>query len=125
MKDPHIDEYPEYPCKAITAHTLEVKRFHFAVRISCWEVERVQRSATDALFMHLHCYMASKHIENYVFKAPADWWQAVKERFATAWFLERWPVKYRTENIDAIALYPEIPLAKREPFIVIAEPSHE
>ena len=23
---------------------------------------------------------------------PRDWWQAVKQRFAPAWFLRRWPV---------------------------------
>lgn len=28
--------------------------------------------------------------------APADWWEHVKERFAPAWFLRRWPVRMRT-----------------------------
>lgn len=30
---------------------------------------------------------------------PADWWQAVKERFAPTWFLNRWPVKWETKEV--------------------------
>ena len=32
---------------------------------------------------------------NYDFKAPLDWWQAVKERWFPRWALLRWPVEYR------------------------------
>lgn len=46
---------------------------------------------------------------------PADWWQAVKEHFAPrlgrlgAWFLQRYPVRYRRLDFDAWALWPTIP----------------
>ncbi len=32
-------------------------------------------------------------------KWPADWWQAVKERWLPAWFLKRYPVQYKTLSI--------------------------
>jgi hypothetical protein len=37
---------------------------------------------------------------------PADWIEALKERFAPAWFLRRWPV--RKARIDMQVLYPRI-----------------
>jgi hypothetical protein len=43
---------------------------------------------------------------------PATWWEAVKERFAPAWFLRRCPVK-RT-RIDMEVLYPRIALPDRD-----------
>jgi hypothetical protein len=39
---------------------------------------------------------------------PADWWEAVKERFAPAWMKKRWPVKYAYLMIEARDLFPEI-----------------
>jgi hypothetical protein len=37
---------------------------------------------------------------------PADWREALKERFAPAWFLRRWPV--RRTRVDMEVLYPRI-----------------
>jgi hypothetical protein len=31
---------------------------------------------------------------------PANWWEAVKERFAPQWFKSRWPVKLLKVDID-------------------------
>ncbi len=31
---------------------------------------------------------------------PADWWQAVRERFLPKWWLRRWPVRYRVEKAE-------------------------
>lgn len=42
---------------------------------------------------------ASKYVSDEV-KWPADWRQALKERFAPAWFLRRWPVKYAKKRIE-------------------------
>lgn len=45
-------------------------------------------------------------------KWPRDWWEAVKERWAPAWFKERWPVQYNSVEYDidepqyAICPYP-------------------
>lgn len=41
---------------------------------------------------------------------PSDWWQAVKQRFAPAWFLRRYPVMKTT--IDMTVLYPRIAIPK-------------
>jgi hypothetical protein len=31
---------------------------------------------------------------------PADWWQAVRERWLPAWWLRRWPVRYEFLDIN-------------------------
>ena len=50
-----------------------------------------------------------KTLEEVHEKYPADWRQSLKERFAPAWFLKRWPVVYKHIDIVARALYPKIP----------------
>ena len=45
-------------------------------------------------------------------KYPADWWQALKERFAPAWFLRRWPVRYIENRWRASEFLPNLPLPK-------------
>ena len=39
---------------------------------------------------------------------PADWWQALKKRFAPRWFLARWPVVHTV--VEARAYYPKLAL---------------
>jgi hypothetical protein len=55
--------------------------------------------------MQVRGFLFSEKATTYRFEAPADWWQAVKERWAPAWALRRWPVKMRTEIVDVKALY--------------------
>lgn len=46
------------------------------------------------------------HPEKEVVKFPANWRQAVKERFAPKWFLKRNPVRYTTVTASLEELYP-------------------
>lgn len=50
-----------------------------------------------------------KQLEKVDVKYPADWWQAVKDRWFPEWAKRRWPVQYKRHFIDAKALYPTIP----------------
>lgn len=50
---------------------------------------------------------------------PADWWQAVKQRFAPAWFLRRWPVKEKVIVLTARELYPSVAIPELNPIIGI------
>ena len=60
------------------------------------------------LIFHLESRIWGQQLKNRVFKYPLDWWEAVKERFAPAWFLKKYPVKYKTIDIDAKLLYPNL-----------------
>jgi hypothetical protein len=47
-------------------------------------------------------------LTEYEIRYPADWWQAVKGRFAPDWFKRRYPIKYTEHHIRVDAVYPEL-----------------
>jgi hypothetical protein len=55
-----------------------------------------------------HTIYGKPHPEVHVIRFPSDWWQAVKERFAPAWFRDRWPVKFTSVMASLEELYPNI-----------------
>lgn len=59
-----------------------------------------------------------------VHRAPADWWQHLKQRFAPAWVLRRWPVREKEQRVvvEALRLFPEfVPPRVGEPVCIIRE----
>lgn len=46
---------------------------------------------------------------------PADWWEAVKERWFPTWALHRWPVRYRHLSLKAYHAYPTMNLQHHRP----------
>ena len=60
-----------------------------------------------------------KQIEDIRVEWPADWWEALKERFAPEWFKARWPVYWERRRLQAPALYPSLPLPDRDPVIYL------
>lgn len=48
------------------------------------------------------------HPEAHIIRYPSDWWQAVKERFAPAWFRDRYPVKFTEHHATLKELYPDV-----------------
>lgn len=43
-----------------------------------------------------------------VIEHPADWWQAVRERFAPSWWLRRFPVRKVEHRITPAIIYPNL-----------------
>lgn len=68
------------------------------VAIATLGVDAYADIAADALVCFLQATLAGKRISDDVVEAkyPDGWWQAVRERWAPAWWLRRWPVRYRT-----------------------------
>jgi len=50
----------------------------------------------------------SQKIDEITVRYPADWWQAVKERFAPGWFRRRWPIEWNKTVVDVRAVYPKM-----------------
>ncbi len=73
----------------------------------------------NGLVIQVRQGILSQQIENIVVMYPADWWQAVKERFAPEWFLERWPVEYNKTVVDVRAVYPKMALPDEAHFPLI------
>jgi hypothetical protein len=96
----------EPPSKRYIAERIHVMaRSHLArsaIMLSRTNVESLIDIATDEMIMSLDSYVHGMTSERIVVhrKWPKDWWQAVKERFAPAWFTRRWPVVYDRLDID-------------------------
>jgi hypothetical protein len=56
----------------------------------------------DSLIAYLETYMVGIVVEKISIheKYPADWWQAVRERWFPRWWLARHPVRYRHIDIE-------------------------
>ena len=50
-----------------------------------------------------------KQLEEVDIKYPADWWQAVKDRWFPEWAKRHWPVMFTRHHVNVRALYPTIP----------------
>jgi hypothetical protein len=49
---------------------------------------------------------------------PADWWEAVKDRWLPAWAKRRWPVRLTRHHVDVRLVYPEL-VIPNQPFIKV------
>ncbi len=65
---------------------------------------------TDDLLIRLKAEVLGEHIRLPAIRYPANWKEAVKERFAPLWFLKRWPVQYAEKAFDVRVVYPMMAL---------------
>lgn len=90
---------PEAPVVETT--TFQVERLAVSHILS---VEAVRQDA-DAVFgtmrYTLYGYAGRRMLERVEVRWPSDWWEAVKERWAPAWVLSRWPVRYERRRLEA------------------------
>ena len=63
----------------------------------------------DELTLCVRQDIFGKQLERVDIKYPADWWQAVKDRWFPGWAKERWPVMFTRHHVDVKALYPTMP----------------
>ena len=81
----------------------------------------VLRAETRSMVASLRARVLGEKLATVEVKWPADWWQALKERWFPAWALRRWPVTYRREKLEAVALYPKISLPEHGPVLQITK----
>jgi len=54
-----------------------------------------------SLYMGIAAKLYSSLLDTASVSYPADWWQAVKERWFPKWAISRWPVRYTTKTFEA------------------------
>lgn len=69
----------------------------------------------EALIYDLNVTVWARHVGNHSHRWPANWFEAVKERFAPKWFLKEFPVEYRGVTVDAYHSYPELAIKEKHP----------
>lgn len=104
--------FGRFPTETARKLELEVQKFCYAQHYSRSFLvdahEGWQRSIMPDGFERrlVHYVYGRSHEATY--SHPADWWQALKVRFAPRWFLKRWPARLKTVTFDAKALVPEL-----------------
>ena len=64
----------------------------------------------DALQVKLVANVLTERLTVVETRHPADWWEAIKDRWFPAWALRRWPVRWAVFRLDPLVHYPTIPL---------------
>ena len=74
----------------------------------------------DQLVLRLQQCVWGREVERQECQWPADWWQALKERWFPAWAKKRWPIEYKRVVITARELYPQMAFPPHQHAGVIA-----
>lgn len=56
----------------------------------------------------LETFIWSREVQSISATYVADWWQALKSRFAPAWFIARYPIQYQKITLKAIEVFPKM-----------------
>ena len=62
----------------------------------------------DEVVMRFVQMVYGRTLERVEVQYPADWWEAVKERWLPEWAKELWPIRYQHHSLTAKELYPKI-----------------
>jgi hypothetical protein len=62
---------------------------------------------SDMIIAQVRGYVWAEEVGKEFVRYPADWWQAVKERWFPAWAKRKWPVKYTSWKLEIKATYPD------------------
>lgn len=91
------------------------------VCVARWFDEEVFQRAEWREFRHevsremqaeLHSYVyGKKHPSRHIIRYPANWLEAVKERFAPCWLRDRWPVKFTVTTATLEETYPDLKIS--------------
>lgn len=71
----------------------------------------------EAMIYELNTMVWARHVGKHSHRWPANWFEAVKERFAPKWFLKEFPVEYRGVTVDAYHSYPELTIKGETPVL--------
>ena len=71
------------------------------------ELELIADYTGRTLSICLRQSLYGEPLEDVTLKYPADWIEAVKERWLPAWAKRRWPIRYTSHHVVIAALHPK------------------
>lgn len=110
----------------INTRTLEAQIVVACVRIdpmlaTMGKVE-VAHAVSGELVVQLRRYVYRERLGTRTVTVPANWVESVKERFAPAWLLRRYPLQTRDLTAELMASYPDfIPPSGIQPVVRVME----
>jgi hypothetical protein len=81
----------------------------------------IEDSVFDTMTLNVRGRIWAEKAGTYEVKYPADWWQHFKLRWFNHWLLRHYPVRYKTERVDAHVVYKQfVPsMPDKQPHLVI------
>ena len=73
--------------------------------------------AHDTITLRVKQRVFGKQVLHEVISYPADWKEALKERWYPMWAKDKWPVRYATKTFDVRELVPSLNIPGHKPFI--------
>ena len=74
---------------------------------------------TGALLVRLQHRLAGKVTDSKEAVYPANWWEAVKERWMPRRLRRRFPIKQTVVTLEASAFYPSVRIPNHNPFVQV------
>lgn len=71
------------------------------------KVEAYLDSCTQDMVLRMERYLYGTKLSDFTVKHPADWFEALKERWFPAWLLKRYPVLYTHHRVEQHAVFPD------------------
>jgi hypothetical protein len=107
--DMEYTEIAELTLMALRARVIvdEGMASSFAIPVQV-AVERIADYAYRQLAVEIRQQVYGRQLETITASYPADWWQALKDRWFPAWALKRWPVRLHTITLTITELYPKL-----------------
>ena len=96
--------------KAIVLKRITESDVRMAIARVNVDIDEYAAFTADEMLIRLKAEVLGEHIKLPVIRYPANWKEAVKERFAPFWFLRWWPVQYAEKAFDVRVVYPMMAL---------------
>lgn len=80
---------------------------------SAWQIEWNDQVGflADTIWMRMRARLWAQSFRKIEVRYPADWWQALRARFAPAWWLRRHPVVEVVTEVTPRVVYPRLGIA--------------
>jgi hypothetical protein len=95
---PDTDMREAVPIETTVFHKEKLEVTHLFYPAMVQERPELVRQVLEA---RVTGYLARRVLERVEVKWPADWWQALRERWFPSWWLRRWPVRYERRRLEA------------------------
>ena len=121
MSQPRQDE--DGLLDTFKSHTVELTLLKYAT------IQKIPRHSlkaasswdfnADQMAAKLSCAVWARTIGTKTLAYPADWKEAIKERFFPYWALRRWPVRRVIVDLTAYHAYPELEIEHKKPILQV------
>jgi len=100
--------------KMCTKHIINTRYLPHKVKVGAY-LDRLSRD----LIITAECSIASQRLDAFTVKYPENWIEAIKERWAPRWLLNKYPIKYHQKIYEVKAYYPKLAIPDEQHYVLL------